>query len=107
MINIVKMHELCFACPSSWEGWDDEGTYYYFRFRWGFLRVDRAPTEGDWQSPIALAFGAQPNGKNETIYGEQISDGLDGILSYDELQERLATEFTFPDYTTPNEQEAS
>jgi hypothetical protein len=104
MINIVKMHGLCFACPSSWEGWDEEGTYYYFRFRWGFLQ---ATTKTDWQSPIALAFGAQPNDRNETIYGEQISDEFDGMMSYEDLQECLAIEFTFPETTTPKEQEAS
>lgn len=97
MINIVKMKEICFACPSSWEGWDEKGMYYHFRYRWGTLRVDQAISLEDWQSPVSLSFGATPNGKCETIYEEQLGDNLDGFMNYETLRGTLHNEFVFPD----------
>lgn len=73
MIQITKMVETCGGCPSQWDGWTEEGKYYYFRFRWGYLRVD----EHD------------PDGRSSTIFGEQIGDEFDGIMSYAALQEHL------------------
>lgn len=35
MITLVKVKQTCQACPSQWDAWDDEGTYYYLRYRWG------------------------------------------------------------------------
>jgi hypothetical protein len=110
MINIVKMVETCGGCPSQWEGWDDEGAYYYFRYRWGYLRVDTAPTEKDWDSPLALAYGAKPTGKCETIYGEQIGDDMDGFMTYSDLTEALKSIVNLPanfEYPNYDEEEAS
>lgn len=86
MITIVKMIETCSGCPSQWDGWDVHGRYYYFRYRWGTLRVDATPTEEAWPD------------RAETIYCEEHGDSLDGIMSYDILKTHLASLMTLPDY---------
>ena len=103
MINIVKMVETCGGCPSQWDGWDDEGAYYYFRYRWGYLRIDKAPKQDEWVSGLAITYGADP-GSSETIFGQQVGDGLDGIMDYDELAGlvdsfmKLPTSCQYPGY---------
>lgn len=112
MINIVKMVETCGGCPSQWDGWDDQGVYYYFRYRWGFLRIDKAPKQEEWVSGLAVAYGADP-GPTETIFGEQIGDGMDGIMSYEELDRavagfmKLPVTFSYGGYGEEEEEEAS
>jgi hypothetical protein len=100
---LIKMVETCGGCPSSWGGWDAEGVYYYFKFRYGVLRVDTAPTENEWQSPLSVYFGAAPSPTCRTLYEEQISDSLDGIMGYHELQNKLKDLFTFPEYCSTEE----
>ena len=34
-MKLVKVVETCFACPSQWDAWTDEGKYLYMRFRSG------------------------------------------------------------------------
>jgi len=91
MITITKMTETCGGCPSQWDGWDEDGAYFYFRYRWGYLRVDTAPTEKDW------TYGGTPSGKCETIFGKQIGDGMDGIMSYEALKIHLNGVLELPD----------
>lgn len=95
---LTKMIQTCGACPSQWDGWDANGTYYHFRYRWGCLRVDTAPTEEDWDSPIAIAYGAEPTGKCETIYCEELGDDFDGFMSYEDLKTHLSKTLTLPDH---------
>jgi len=38
-IKIVRAERTCFACPSQWDMWDDQGNYIYVRFRHGYLTV--------------------------------------------------------------------
>lgn len=83
MITLTKIVQTCFGCPSSWEGWDSEGTYYYFRFRWGYLGVDQTQE------------GKEP----QALWGKQISDGLDGILNYYDMKNHLAELFEFPEHS--------
>ena len=96
MINIVKMIETCGGCPSQWDGWDDEGAYYYFRYRWGYLRIDKSPTQEKWVSGLAIAYGAEP-GESVTIYGEQLGHEMDGILGYSDLKGHLSDLMALPD----------
>ena len=78
MTKIVKMVRTCFACPSQWDGWDAEGTYYYFRYRWGELRVDKEEIFS-------------------TVWEGSIGDSFDGSLSYDELKNALGDAFDLPE----------
>jgi hypothetical protein len=107
MITITKMTETCGGCPSQWDGWDEDGAYYYFRYRWGYLRVDRSPTEEDWDSPLAVAYGAEPSGKCETIFGEQVGDGFDGIMSYEALKGHLTNLLKLPETDTYRDMETT
>jgi hypothetical protein len=73
MITIVKMTETCGGCPSQWDGWTEDGAYFYFRYRWGYLRVD----------------SHDPDNRATTIFGKQIGDELDGCMSYEALKFHL------------------
>jgi hypothetical protein len=61
-VNLTSLVQTCFACPSQWHAWDADGTYYYIRYRWGFLSVDKGDVMG------------------EPIFGEQVGDDLDGSM---------------------------
>lgn len=39
-ITIVRAVQTCYACPSQWSAWDEEGNYYYLRYRFGFGTVN-------------------------------------------------------------------
>ena len=80
MIQITKMVETCGGCPSQWDGWTEDEKYYYFRFRWGYLRVDAHDADG----------------RSSTIYGKQIGDEYDGIMSYAALQEHIREIMNLP-----------
>lgn len=47
-IHFAELTMTCISCPSQWDAWDADGNYYYIRYRFGRLRVDRAPTLDDW-----------------------------------------------------------
>ena len=84
MINIVKMVETCGGCPSQWDGWDGDGVYYYFRYRWGTLRVDRAQSQDVWPREA------------ETIVSTGYGDGLSGVLDYSMLGHLVSETMTLP-----------
>jgi hypothetical protein len=41
---IVKAVQTCWACPSQWDAWTDEGQYLYLRFRHGVGTVEEQPS---------------------------------------------------------------
>ena len=41
MIIITRIIKTCIACPTQWDAWDIEGSYYYIRFRFGKLTVHK------------------------------------------------------------------
>lgn len=63
--------QTCSACPSQWNIYTTDGQYIYARYRWGGLT-------------LTLNMG-QPDSK--VIYSEGIGDGLDGVLSTQELKD--------------------
>lgn len=36
----MKLTETCVACPKQWEGYKDDGTFIYIRYRHGSFRID-------------------------------------------------------------------
>ena len=64
----VRLRQTCEACPSQWEGYTDKHESVYIRYRWGYLSVEIDDKE---------------------IFGKNISNGLDGILSFEELKKEL------------------
>lgn len=75
-LQITKLRKTCEACPAQWEGEDSKGNPIYIRFRWGYLSIRQEEKGEDIMSAI--------DGKE--IFGEKLSDGLDGSLSFEELK---------------------
>lgn len=75
MLMVKRLERNCTACPSQWEGEGANGESLYIRFRWGCLRVEV---------------------NDRTVYEEEISDGLDGYLTNEELVERTKAVLEFP-----------
>lgn len=66
-LKVEGYEQTCWACPSQWDIFTDRSEYIYARYRWGHLTL----TLND----------------NETIFSEQVRDGLDGVMDTDELKE--------------------
>ncbi|MCB0485997.1 MAG: hypothetical protein KDC47_07370 [Flavobacteriaceae bacterium] len=79
-IKLTKITKTSFACPAQWDAWDEEGNYYYFRFRHGYFRAEK-------------------NG--DIIFESGEFDG-DGCMSYDELKDNVGHIFEFPEYESNN-----
>ena len=54
-IKLTKVVETCGGCPSQWDAWDANGTYYYLRFRFGHGTVDVGEVGG--QQVAAFEYG--------------------------------------------------
>lgn len=81
MIKLVFIEQTCEACPSQWTAFDNEDNYIYIRYRWGYLRIEY--------------FDLNEN-INGYIYGKQLGDSYDGVLSYEELKEATKDVLEFP-----------
>jgi hypothetical protein len=46
-VIITRVTQTSMACPAQWDAWDDEGNYYYLRFRGGCGQM-RQYTTADW-----------------------------------------------------------
>ena len=77
MLKVVKLIQTCYACPSQWEGTLDDGRMIYIRFRWGNLTISVSPT------PTTDVYDAVGG---EVIYSKRTSDGLDGVMDYEEFK---------------------
>lgn len=75
--KVVGIDQTCGACPSQWEGEDDQGRYVYARFRHGWLSVK----VGD-----------------EQVIGLSVRSGEmgDGVMNYDELRELTGHAIEWP-----------
>ncbi|PCI28141.1 hypothetical protein COB55_04495 [Candidatus Wolfebacteria bacterium] len=85
-MEVIDITQTCGACPSQWEGKLKDGRMFYARYRWGFLSIEisKQPTDD-----IRMAM-------EEQVYGEQLGDGFDGVLSENTLKEKMIESgFTF------------
>jgi hypothetical protein len=73
-VRFTKLEQTCSACPSQWDARDEHGGYYYIRYRWGRLTVNREGVDG------------------ERIVDRRIGDSLDGVLSTSEMLEAIGAE---------------
>lgn len=64
----AKLIQTCEFCPSQWEGYTEKNESVYIRYRWGYLSVKIDDKE---------------------IFGKNIDDGFDGVLSFEELKKEL------------------
>lgn len=75
-MNKVKvLKQTCYMCPSQWEGQFEDGTYFYVRYRWGWLSISI--------SEVSVQKAVVGKSLMEISYG----DSLDGLLSFDELKD--------------------
>lgn len=74
MITLVKLVQTCAAYPSQWDGWDAEGNYYYIRYRYGILTVEKGDSE------------------YETIVHMKCGDTMDGVMTVEEMLEHTEME---------------
>jgi hypothetical protein len=42
-VIITRAVETCPACPSQWDAWDADGSYWYLRYRHGHGTAERQP----------------------------------------------------------------
>lgn len=70
-IRITKLVQTCGACPAQWDAWDEDGTYYYIRYRSGWLSVARSKGQ---------------TGGEDLLFGEQIGDDLDGWIDWETVK---------------------
>lgn len=40
-VVIRKLEQTLSACPTQWDAWAEDGTYYYIRYRFGRLTIDK------------------------------------------------------------------
>lgn len=88
-VTLIRLEQTCWACPSQWDAWDSEGGYYYIRFRWGFLSVSKGSSD-TWDD-------------HEEVYGRQISDDLDGVLTTEEMLAKTGMTLSPSDSLRPGE----
>lgn len=87
MIKIQELTQTCDACPAQWEGTTDDGRAVYVRFRWGYLSVCLSPQPSE---DVDDAVGG------DEVFGAQLSDDMDGWLSYDRLRQTAADFIQWP-----------
>ncbi len=68
---ICELKQTCSACPSQWKAILDDGRMLYFRYRWGWLRIEVSEKQTD---DVMDAVGGKE------VFSCKIGDDLDGSL---------------------------
>jgi hypothetical protein len=85
--KVIALKRTCLACPSQWEGSLADGRAVYARYRHGELTIG----VGD------DIDGAVRNARSDlALYAEEVGDGLDGFMSFEELKAKLRGVLKFP-----------
>lgn len=79
---IVRAEQTCFGCPAQWDAWDEEGRYWYLRFRFGYGSAECAGTPERWDTGSVLT------GK----LSFRDDDDMAGVISLEEFCERAGLE---------------
>lgn len=66
-IKLVRIEQTLDFCPSEWDAYDSDGDYYYIRYRYGFLSVNKGEIMG------------------ESVFARQVKDHLSGVMSTEEM----------------------
>jgi hypothetical protein len=85
---VVALTQTCLAVPSQWEGELDNGRSLYVRYRHGLLRVGVG--EG-------LSEAIKNSAPETALHCERLGDQHDGVMSSEELHERLRGVLEFAD----------
>ena len=76
-IKIIKIDRTSFACPAQWDMWDSKDNYYYVRFRWGELTINKHEVFG------------------ELVFSNQTDSDWNGFMEEEELIEMVSEVFYF------------
>ncbi|MGD9736419.1 MAG: hypothetical protein AB7V58_12575 [Solirubrobacterales bacterium] len=97
--KVAALKKTCTACPSQWEGTLEDGRVIYARYRWGELSVG---VGGEIDEAVHNGW------TDEALYADQVGEGLDGFMVFEELKAHLYGLLEFPpDLTVENEREPS
>lgn len=78
-----RLHNYTTACPTQWQGYDQDGNSIFVRYRWGKLRVYESPPNKEHPE----LTGVVP--KAEVILLEDFGKPGDGYMSDGDLQKIL------------------
>lgn len=76
LATLKKINQTSAACPSQWDAWDVEGNYYYIRYRWGILTVDKAASQDEWTARTWFSG---------VIFDKDVGDDLDGFMTLSDM----------------------
>lgn len=98
------------GCPSQWDAWDEDGNYYYLRYRHGWGEMRQYQTENWVDAPypegLELNFSNVYTSNTEyirTIAEFQHGDPLDGFIELPEFCEHAGIELDLTMYTNYGE----
>jgi hypothetical protein len=85
--KVIALKRTCLACPSQWEGSLADGRAVYARYRHGELTIGVGDEIDE----------AVRNARSDVaLYAEEVGDGLDGFMSFEELKAQLCGVLEFP-----------
>lgn len=58
MVTITRAVCTCLACPSQWDAWDEQGNYYYLRYRNGHGTMRKYRSQEDFGDITRSALAA-------------------------------------------------
>lgn len=87
-VVIVRAVQTCGACPAQWDAWDDQGRYWYLRYRYGRGSAEQYADEAWYEDR-----DAQPAAVAEFECG----GSLDGSISLEEFAERAGMTLSLPE----------
>ena len=78
---MIKLIHTCDACPAQWEGQDELGHWYYFRYRWDTLTVTKSKSPANYMDDNFFE-----EGEEVISVGGYTGNGYSGSMSEDELK---------------------
>jgi hypothetical protein len=78
-MRVIKLTRTSDACPTQWDAVTDDGSVLYLRYRWGWLTVEKK----------------QPGGRFAQVFSKSYGGGLDGSMTFEQLQELTKDLITF------------
>jgi hypothetical protein len=80
---IVRAVQTGEACPSQWDGWDDSGSYWYLRYRYGLGQARQYASGPDWYRTYDPGQPEVPVRVLDFSYGHP----LDGVITLEKVAE--------------------
>lgn len=74
-MKVKTVSMTCGGCPSQWDIYTEDNTYYYVRYRFGHFRVDKGSVGGD------------------TVISKDYGGAWDGVMDTSEMKELTAEIF--------------